>query len=143
MSDLLCSFTLDGDRFGVPADYVAEVVLHPEPTPVPLAAEHIVGLINLRGSVVCAIDLRQRFGREPGDSPVSVVVRHSWGTAALLVDDIDDVERVNADTFEPVPTTVGEQTRSLLTGVYRSGGQLIGVLDVDRVVKGDIQCARL
>lgn len=139
MSALLCTFTLDGERFGVPAELVSEVILHHASTPVPLADPHISGLINLRGNVVCVIDLRKRLGRSPADASVGIVVQHSAGTAALLVDDIDDVEHIEDYALDPVPANVDAATRDLLVGVHRTDHQILAVLDVERVVKGDNQ----
>src|SRR4051794_39425221 len=95
-----CTFYLDGSFFGVEVQHVQEVIRYQELTRVPLASPVIRGLINLRGQIVTAIDLRRRLGladRPAGVLPMNVVVRSEEGAVSLLVDEIGDVQEVAAD----------------------------------------------
>src|SRR6056297_1668529 len=90
----LCTFTLENYLFGVDARSVQEVIRYQSMTRVPLAHESVAGLINLRGQIVTAIDLRKRLRmaeRESGKLPMNVVVRADEGAVSLLVDQIGDV----------------------------------------------------
>jgi purine-binding chemotaxis protein CheW len=122
-------------RCGVDALAVQEVLRHQRMTPVPRAPVEVCGLINLRGQVVTAIDLRRRLGlepREPGRESMNVVVGTPDGPVSLLVDTIGDVVRVDEDLLEPVPGTLERAAADLVTGVYQLEGWLLLALDVER-----------
>src|SRR5271170_1222411 len=94
------TFVVDELLFGVGVEKVQEVIRYQEMTRVPLAPPGVKGLINLRGQIVTAIDLRSRLGlceRAAGNLPVDVVIRHKDGPVSLLVDEIGDVLEVDAE----------------------------------------------
>ena len=137
MATQYSTFFLNGLYFGVEVLKVQEVIRYQEMTRVPLAPSVVQGLINLRGQIVTAIDLRERFGlpaRGEGELPMNVVVRTDDGALSLLVDEIDDVVEVQDDQFEPVPETLKGRASDLITGVYKLNGRLLLVLDVERTV---------
>lgn len=132
-----CTFFVDGLYFGVEVLKVQEVIRYQAMTRVPLAAPVIRGLINLRGQIVTAIDLRRRLGmRERSESalPMNVVVRTDDGAMSLLVDEIGDVVTVEPETFERVPDTLMGASRELLKGVYKLKGRLLLIMDTERAV---------
>ena len=109
-------------------------------TVVPLSSSDIAGLMNLRGQIVTAIDLRHRLGlppREPGERPINVVVRTGDGVVSLLVDEIGDVIEVDDDMFERAPDTLGDGARELIRGAYKLKGRLLLVLDPARTVDAE------
>jgi purine-binding chemotaxis protein CheW len=115
---------------------VQEVVRFQSPTRVPLAPAEIEGLINLRGQIVAAIDLRKRLGlgaRDPKTAPMNVIVRRGSEVLSLLVDEVGDVVEVHEQDFEDPPVTLAGDVREALTGVYKLARGLLLVLDVDRV----------
>jgi purine-binding chemotaxis protein CheW len=131
-----CTFFLDGLFFGIEVEKVQEVIRHQAMTPVPLAPKLIGGLINLRGQIVTAIDLRLRLGlpeRKPGEVPMNVVARTESGAVSLLVDEIGDVLEVQEQQFEDVPQTM-RQARELIRGVYKLPDRLLLVLDTSQAV---------
>ena len=133
----LVTFRLDGALYGIEVSHVQEVLRTERVTPVPLAPAAVAGLINLRGQVVTAIELRDRLGRptRPDDvDSVAVVVRLQGEAVGLLVDSIDDVVRVRPADFEPPPETLQGETRSLIRGAYKLEGELLLALDVRKVV---------
>jgi len=133
-----CTFQLDGLFFGVEVLRVQEVIRYQRMTTVPLAPSVVRGLINLRGQVVTAIDLRRRLGltERPDDQlPMNVVVRTDDGPVSLLVDEIGDVLDLDDEIFETPPDTLDEATRELVTGVYKLEGRLLLVLDVERALR--------
>ena len=133
----LCTFLLDRRWFAVPVNDVQEVLRFHDITRVPLAAKPIFGLINLRGLIVPAIDLRTRLelpARAEGCLPMNVVVRTTDGPKALLVDEIGDVLELANDAFEPPPHTVRGLARDLICGTYKQPNSLIHVLDVAKTV---------
>src|ERR1700760_168969 len=89
-----CTFYVDGHYFGLDVLKVQEIIKYQELTRVPLAPPVVRGLINLRGQIVTAIDLRRRLDfpdRPPGQLPINVVVQTDDGAVSLLVDEIGDV----------------------------------------------------
>jgi len=137
MSSQLATFTLDGRLYGVDVDRVQEVLRCQPRTRVPLAPAAVAGLVNLRGQVLTAIDLRERLGlppREPGVEPMVVVIRVSGEPISLLVDSIGDVVDVEPKDFEAPPDTLVDGGRELVLGVYKLPGRLLLALDPDRAV---------
>lgn len=131
------TFYLGGFLLGVEVLHVQEVIRYQEMTPVPLAPAVVRGLINLRGQIVTAIDLRRRLGlpaRPADELPMNVVVRTPDGIVSLLVDEIGDVVEVAEAQFEAAPDTLTGATRELISGVYKLKGTLLLVLDVERTV---------
>lgn len=131
----LCTFTLAGHHFGVDVRNVQEVLRHQPMTAVALAPPEVRGLINLRGQIVTAIDLRRRLAlpdRTAGQPPMNVIVRTEDGVASFLVDEIGDVVDVAPDRFELPPATLTGAVRDLIEGVYKLDRHLVLVLEVDR-----------
>lgn len=133
-----CTFYLDGLFFGVEVEKVQEVIRYQELTRVPLASRVVSGLINLRGQIVTAIDLRQRLGlsSRPADKlPMNVVVRSDEGAVSMLVDEIGDVQEVEGDSFEPAPHTLRGEARSLIRGAHKLKDRLLLVLETERAIQ--------
>lgn len=133
----LATFTLAGDTYGLAVESVQEVLRAQACTRVPLAPAAVAGLVNLRGQVLTAIDLRERLGlerRPPGEEPMVVVVRVGGEPVSLLVDAIGDVLDLDPDDAEPPPDTLPDHARGLVTGVHKLPGRLLLALDPDRAV---------
>lgn len=132
----LCTFLIDGMLFGVDVMNVQEVIRYQEMTKVPLASSTVRGLINLRGQIVTAIDMRARLGLAPRSDealPMNVVATTGDGVVSLLVDEIGDVLEVEERTFERAPETMNATFRDLVPGVFKLSGQLLLLLDAQRV----------
>lgn len=129
-----CTFRLGNMLFGVEVLYVQEVLLKQTVTRMPLTPPVISGLINLRGQIVTAIDLRLRLGIEPSDKSeeMNVVVRTGETAYSLIVDDIGDFVSVDEASFEAPPETLVGAARDLITGAYKLDGVLLLVLDVEK-----------
>jgi len=123
--------------FGVNVLHVQEVLRSQQMTAVPQAPDVIEGLINLRGQIVTAIDMRRRLHlpKQAGDKPsMNMVVRTSDGVVSLLVDEIGDVLDMDAATFERPPENLDPAARELIRGVYKMKDRLLLVLDEERTV---------
>ena len=123
--------------FGIEVQKVQEVLRSQEMTRVPLAPGVLRGLINLRGQIVAAIDMRERLTLPPRSAeqePMNMIVRAEDGAVSLLVDEIGDVIQVSADGYESVPETIGANLRELVEGVYKLDGRLLLVLDTERTL---------
>ena len=132
-----CTFEIVDLLVGIEVGIVQEVLRNQQMTFVPLASKGVRGLINLRGQIVTALDLRSRFGLEPrpaGSSAMNAVIRHNDEVISLLVDRTRDVVEPSPESFEPVPATVAPQIRKLCTGTFKLSGRLLLILDTDKVV---------
>jgi len=133
----LCTFYLGGHFYGIDVVRVQEVIRYQDMTRVPLAPRDIRGLINLRGQIVTAVDMRRRLNlpeRTGDDLPMNVVVRSDDGAASLLVDEIGDVMEVASASCDAVPQTVPQEARALLRGVFKLENRLLLELDIDRIM---------
>lgn len=132
-----CTFTLDGLFFGVDVLKVQEVIRYQEMTRIPGAPAVVSGLINLRGQLVTALDLRRRLDLQPrgeGVLPMNVVVRTEEGATSLLVDEIGDVIELDETTHERPPETIDALTREVVRSVHKLEGRLLLVLDIEKLI---------
>jgi purine-binding chemotaxis protein CheW len=132
-----CTFLLDSLYFGVEVKQVQEVIRYQTMTPVPMAPPTIRGLINLRGQIVTAIDLRRRLELKPAPEdkrPMNVVVHADSTVVSLLVDQIGDVVEVEEESFEKPPDTLSGSARELILGAHKLDKRLLLVLDTRRIV---------
>ena len=130
------TFYADGRLFGIEVTKVQEVLRYQEMTRAPLAHDEIRGLINLRGQIVVALDLRQRLGLAPRDEaslPMNVVVRSGEAPISLLVDEIGDVLEIDEDLFEEPPEALRAGGR-FVRGAYKLDGRLLLELDMEKVI---------
>jgi purine-binding chemotaxis protein CheW len=138
--DQFCTFYVRGIFLGLEVTCIQEVIRAQPLTVVPLTQPVIAGLMNLRGQIVTAIDLRHRLGlppREPDERPINVVVRTPDGAVSLLVDEIGDVIEVSDDAFERPPETLGDDARALIRGAYKLKDRLLLVLDAARTLDAE------
>ena len=136
MTSQFATFYVDGLLLGVEVSKVQEVIRSQQMTRVPLAPAIVAGLINLRGQIVTAIDLRRRLelaDRATDLLPLTVVVRTGNEALSLLVDDIGDVLEVEDGAFEPPPETLRGSARELIRGVYKLKERLLLVLETDNL----------
>ncbi|MGB6692429.1 MAG: chemotaxis protein CheW [Terracidiphilus sp.] len=124
--------------FGVDVLRVQEVLRFQLMTNVPQAPEVIEGLINLRGQIVTAIDMRRRLHLPPraaGYTPMNMVIRTEDGPVSLLVDEIGDVLDMDNALYERPPESLDREARELIRGVYKLKDRLMLVLDVEQTVE--------
>ena len=137
MSGQYATFNVGDLFFGLEVRKVQEVLRYQEMTGVPRANNVIEGLINLRGQIVTALDMRVRLKmppRENGETPMNIVVHNEDGAVSLLVDEIGDVIEVDQGSFETPPETIDQTARELLEGVHKLENRLLLVLSSARVL---------
>ncbi|HST85736.1 MAG TPA: chemotaxis protein CheW [Kineosporiaceae bacterium] len=133
----LSTFMVGRYLFGVDVALVQEIMRVRSMTPVPLAVPEIAGLINLRGEVLTAVDLRILFGLDVADAsrnPINIVVRVDDEPVSLLVDAIGGVIDVSTLPFQSTPATVDQKARALIMGAYTLPDQLLLALDARKVL---------
>ena len=138
------TFTTAGQIFGLPIARVQEVFRPARITRVPLAGAQIAGVLNLRGRIVTAIDVRSRLGlqaREEGLAPMAIGIESRGESFGLLLDTLGEVLRLSDTDIEANPINLDRKLASVSAGVHRLDGQLLIVLDVDRVLDVDTEAA--
>ena len=131
------TFLVDGQLFGVEVGQVLEVIRYQEMIPVPLAPPTVKGLINLRGRITTAFDLRRRLNlpeRQVHQQPINIVVRTGDEPVSLLVDKIGDVLTVEATCFEPPPDNLMGVAREFIQGVFKLEKRLLLILDMEKTL---------
>ena len=129
---------IGGQLFGLPISRVQDVFMPERVTRVPLANGEIAGVLNLRGRIVTVIDMRARLGLPrpaDGQPPMAVGVDLRGESYGLLIDQIGEVLRLPEDGKEDNPVNLDPRMAKLAGGVHRLDGQLMVVLDVDRVLE--------
>ncbi|MFO0977339.1 MAG: chemotaxis protein CheW [Planctomycetaceae bacterium] len=133
-----CTFRVGSIYLGVEVHRVQEVIRAQKMTRIPGSQEVVRGLMNLRGQIVTALDMRRRLnlGSTEGSEPLmNVVVRTPDGPVSLLVNEIGDVLVVDGDQFEPPPETLQGIHRELISGSYKLDGRLLLVLNLDVAIR--------
>jgi purine-binding chemotaxis protein CheW len=134
------SFWIEDQLIGVPVNAVQEVLNPQTIAPTPLARPEIAGLLNLRGQIVTAVNLRRRLGladRPDGQPSMNVVVRFRGESYSLLVDEVGDVINVSGLDLEPTPRTVDGVWKAFTAGVFRLEQRLFVILDVAALLTFD------
>lgn len=132
-----CTFYLGNDLFGVPVLDVQEVVRQQEITAVPLAPPVVRGLINLRGNIVSSIDMRRLLNMDAlvdESQSINVITKVADGLVSLLVDYIGDVIEAPDENLEPVPGTLENELKHIITKVCKLPGNLLMILNPARIV---------
>ncbi len=134
------TFEVDGQLLGIDVLDVQDVLDHHEIAPVPLAKKEVAGLLNLRGRIVTAIDMREKLGIGPieGDRErMSIVVEKGQELYSLIVDKIEDVMTLPIKKFEQNPPNLEPMWADLSSGVYRLEDRIMLVIDVNNLLNYD------
>ncbi|WP_137180178.1 chemotaxis protein CheW [Roseomonas sp. AR75] len=136
--ELVLTLTVGGQPCGVPVLVVRDVLGAQGITRIPLAPPEIEGAMNLRGRIVTAVDLRRRLGLPPRDAetkPMSIVVEQGGELYSMLADAVGEVVPLLASDRQPNPPTLDPAWREVSRGVHRRDGQLLILLDVERLLE--------
>ena len=126
-----------GQLFGLRLERVRDVFVPRGLSQVPLAPPEVAGLLNLRGRIVTAIDLRRRLGLPPrsdGGTPVAVGIEERGELYGLIVDRVGDVLRLKRSTYDVNPVNLDRRWTKVCAGVHRLDHGLMVVLDVDKIL---------
>ena len=129
---------IGGQLFGLPISRVQDVFMPERVTRVPLSSQEIAGVLNLRGRIVTVVDMRARLGlpkSDEGKTPMAVGVDLRGESYGLLIDTIGEVLRLSEEAREENPVNLDPRMAKFAGGVYRLDGQLMVVLDVDKVLE--------
>ena len=131
------TFSAAGQMFGLPIECVQDVFKPARITRVPLAGPEIAGVLNLRGRIVTAVELRIRLGlgaREGGNGPMAIGIESQGESFGLLVDAVGEVLNLAEGEREANPVNLDRRLGRVSTGVHRLDGELLVILDIDRVL---------
>ena len=134
---LLLTLTVGGRRCGLPVSRIRDVIRCERIARVPLAPTGVAGVLNLRGRIVTAIDMRDRLGlppAEPDAQRMSVVVEQQSELYSLLADEVGDVLAPPAEARADVPHTLRGPWREHAVAVHRLDDGLLIELDADRIL---------
>ena len=133
---------IGGQLFGLPISRVQDVFMPDRVTRVPLSAPEIAGVLNLRGRIVTAIDMRRRLGLPPrtDDKPsMAVGIELKGESYGLLIDTVGEVMKLGDATRESNPVNLDSRLTRVSGGVPRLDGQLMVILDVDHVLNNNTE----
>jgi len=133
---------IGGQLFGLPISRVQDVFMPDRMTRVPLSEPEIAGVLNLRGRIVTAIDMRRRLGLPPrnDDKPsMAVGIEMKGESYGLLIDTVGEVMKLGEATLEPNPVNLDARLARVSAGVHRLDGQLMVILDVDSVLNASAE----
>ncbi|WP_420559433.1 chemotaxis protein CheW [Tepidicaulis sp.] len=128
---------IEDQLFGIPVPRVHDVFMPQSMTRVPLSAPEVAGVLNLRGRIVTAIDMRRRLGLQSRDRSagcMAVGVEHRGESYGLIIDSVGEVLRVADADMESNPANLDPRWREISAGVQRLESRLMIVIDVERVL---------
>ncbi len=134
----LASFFVGEALCGMDILKVQEINKLIEMTRVPQAPDYVLGILNLRGEIITIVDLGKKLGlksTELNHKTRNIIVNSNGEHIGLMVEQISDVIQVEWEKVEPPPANIGEVQGKYFTGVFKTEDRLIGILDVEKVLK--------
>lgn len=131
------TFRLGNETYGIDVLRVQEVRRHSEIAPVPGADPDVLGIVNLRGSVVTVVDGRSRLGHSPDpitDATRIVIVDIDGEMIGLLVDEVAEVVYLRRSEIDGSPRVNSDETRRYISGVCNKGDILYILLSIDKLL---------
>lgn len=136
-SEEFVTVRIAGQLFGLPIGRVQDVFMPASMTEVPLAMREVAGVLNLRGRIVTAIDMRMRLNLPPQEKdapPMAVGIEYKGESYGLIIDEVGEVLRLPVANIEHNPSNLDPRWASISGGVHKLDGELMVILNVDRVL---------
>src|SRR5438093_9650122 len=131
------TFALGGEEYGVEILKVQEIRGYAPITPIPNTPPHVMGVMNLRGSIIPVVDLRRTLTMPATEyTPFTVIVVVTVGTRVMgmIVDAVSDVLDIARAEIQPTPDFGTQVDARFVQGMARAGGKLVILLDIDLVL---------
>lgn len=131
------TYKVDNETYGINVMQVQEVLRYTEIAPVPGAPDYVLGIINLRGSVVTVLDTRLRFGLvqvESTDNTRIIIIETEHHRVGLLVDSVAEVVDLRQSEIETAPNVGNEDSAKFIQGVANRGGELLILVDINKLL---------
>lgn len=142
--DQFLTFILEGEEYGVDILRVQEIKGWDRVTPIPNTPDYIKGVINLRGTIVPIVDLRERFSLEPMEyGPTTVVIMLKVETEerdrimGIVVDAVSEVYNIPEDDLKAPPDFGSVVRVEFIRGLATVGEKMVIVLDIDHLLNSD------
>lgn len=136
-SGQLVTFTLDGVEFGLDIDRVQEITPRTDITPVPGSPSFVLGVVNLRGSIIPVLDSRLRFHlppKDPTDKTRIIILGLAGQPTGLMVDSVAEVVKLDDFTLRDTPPLVAGVRSEYLAGMVTTGDRLITLINLDKIL---------
>lgn len=133
-------FRLDDEEYAIAITKIQEIILMKPITRIPQVPSFIEGLVNLRGSVIPILNLRERFGlprRVFDDETRTIVVNVQDKTVGCIVDAVTQVMRIDRDSIQPPPLSVLAVSQQYISGLAKLDDRLLIILDIDKLFDAD------
>jgi purine-binding chemotaxis protein CheW len=133
----MIAFCAGAQEFCLPVTSIREIKSWTQVTPIPQSPRFVLGVVNLRGTVLPVIDLAVRIGYEPTKPTprhAIIVTESSGGIAGLLVDAVSDIITIRKDQVQPIPDVASELAKSFVSGVISLESRMIGVIELEGVL---------
>ncbi|WP_117233425.1 chemotaxis protein CheW [Vibrio maerlii] len=134
------TFQLEEETYGINVMQVREVLRYTEIAPVPGAPDYVLGIINLRGSVVTVIDTRSRFGLMQGevtDNTRIIVIESERQVIGILVDSVAEVVYLRSSEIDTTPSVGTDESAKFIQGVSNRDGKLLILVDLNKLLSDD------
>jgi len=145
VSNQMLTFTLGEETYGVDILRVQEIRGWSPVTRIPQAPAHVLGVLNLRGSIVPIVDLRMRFSLDHAEyTPLTVIIVLSVESAVgrrdfgVVVDGVSDVVDVATNDVKPAPEFGEQVSTEYIEGIAAISGRMVMLLDIDRLIGGEV-----
>ncbi|WP_441003479.1 chemotaxis protein CheW [Pseudocolwellia agarivorans] len=133
-------FSLGGENYGIRVLKVQEIQRYSEISPIPGAPSYVLGIINLRGSVISVLNTREKFGLpdyEITDDSRIVILEVGKQIIGILVDSVAEVISLQASDVDIAPNVGNDETAKFIDGVSNKGGELLILLDAEKILNED------
>ncbi|MES3006146.1 MAG: chemotaxis protein CheW [Pseudomonadota bacterium] len=134
------TFHLDNETYGVNVMAVKEVLRHTQIAPVPGAPDYVLGIINIRGTVISVINTRRRFGlqdQEPTDNTRIVIIEVGKHVVGIMVDSVAEVVYLRQSEIETSPTVGKDDSAKFIQGVCNKNGELLILVEFEKLLSQD------
>lgn len=133
-------FSLGGERYGLPIDFIKEVVPTPKLVKVPLSPPHISGIANIRGDILSIVDLEIRFNiakEQMSDKPYTLVLDHEKLKMGILVQEVPqtlNISQSDIDRTSPI-LQAGSDDGVFIEGIIKHNDSLVFLIDVLKIME--------
>ncbi len=132
-TELHMAFNLSDKVYAIPAVQIIEIVQLPYLTILEKAPTHIVGVMNLRGTIISVIDLRKFLGLFPDNYTTEhqvIIINTNEKPIGIIVDSVKDVIQINKNLIESLPY---KSTKKFIEGIYKTQNELIALLNINLI----------
>ena len=133
----LVGFRIGEEYFAAPIGKVQEIIRNSSIVRIPKAPDFVEGVINLRGNVICVIDLRKRFGleaRADGEKPLVIIAEVGEVVVGLQVDSVSEVFIAKNEQFQKIPSLAVGIDQKFIVGIVKRDEKMIIVADIDHIL---------